>query len=137
VTEQIVQIFEARQFAVIAFCVMPDHVHFLLEGLTENADLRAVMHWWKLRTGFAWKQRAHDRLWQEGYYEHVVREEESVAGIVRYILDNPFRAGLVAEGSVYRFAGSSRFSQEELRDAMTDWRPPSKGESKDSPLPLT
>jgi REP element-mobilizing transposase RayT len=121
-----VQFFEARRFAVIAFCVMPDHVHFLLEGLTESADLRAAMHAWKLRTGFTWKQRSHHRLWQEGYYEHVVREEESVAGIVRYILDNPFRAGLVAEGYIYRFSGSSRFSQEELREAMTDWRPPSR-----------
>lgn len=124
VTEQITQFFETRQFAVIAFCVMPDHVHLLLEGLTDDADLRAVMHAWKLTTGFAWKQRTGERLWQEGYYDHVVREEDPVVGIVRYILNNPFRAGLIPDGASYRFSGSSKFSEEELRDALTDWRPP-------------
>jgi REP element-mobilizing transposase RayT len=123
-TEQIAQFFEARQFAVIAYCVMPDHVHLLLEGLTDDADLKAVMHDWKLRTGFAWKQRTRNRLWQEGYYDHIVREEDPVIGIVRYILDNPFRARLVAEGTSYRFSGSSRFGEDELRDALVDWRPP-------------
>jgi putative transposase len=123
-SEQITQFFEARKFAVIAFCVMPDHVHLLLEGTTDDADLRAVMHAWKLRTGFAWKQRRRGRLWQDGYYDHIVRENDSVVGIVRYILNNPFRAGLVADGAAYSFSGSSRFAQEELRDALIDWRPP-------------
>jgi putative transposase len=123
-TEQIKQFFEARRFAVIAFCVMPDHVHLLLEGLAEDADLKAVMHVWKLTTAFEWKQRTGSRLWQAGYYDHIVREDDSVVGIVRYILDNPLRAGLVAEGGSYRFSGSSRFTEEQLRDALIDWRPP-------------
>ena len=79
-TGQITQFFETRHFAVIAFCVMPDHVHLLLEGTTEDADLRAAMHVWKLTTGFAWTQQTRERLWQEGYYEHVVREEDPVVG---------------------------------------------------------
>ncbi len=123
-TGQITQFFEVRPFAVIAYCVMPDHVHLLLEGLANDADLKAVMHDWKQETAFAWKQRAVTRLWQEGYYDHVVREHDPVVGIVRYILNNPFRAGLVAEGATYPFSGSSRFSPEELRDALIDWRPP-------------
>ena len=68
--------------------------------------------------------RTRERLWQERYYEHVVREDDPVIGIVRYILNNPFRAGLVADGTAYPFSGSSRFTQEELRDALIDWRPP-------------
>src|SRR4029453_11419688 len=92
---------------------------------TDAADWRAVMHAWTLRTGFAWKQRTRDRLWQEGYYDHIVRENDPVVGIVRYILNNPFRAGLVADGAAYRFSGSSRFTQEELRDARRASRPAS------------
>jgi REP element-mobilizing transposase RayT len=123
-TGLITHFFECQQFAVIAYCVMPDHVHLLIEGLADDADLKAVMHDWKQETAFAWKQRTGARLWQEGYYDHIVREDDPVIGIVRYILDNPFRAGLVADGATYRFSGSSRFTQEELRDALIDWHPP-------------
>ena len=42
-TTQITHFFEPKQFAVIAFCVMPDHVHLVIEGLTDEADLRRVM----------------------------------------------------------------------------------------------
>src|SRR5262249_28453973 len=93
ITEQITQCFDPMQFAVIAFCVMPDHVHLLLEGLQDDADLKIAMHDWKQTTSYAWKQRAGTRLWQEGYYDHVVREDDSVVGIVRYILNNPIKAG--------------------------------------------
>ena len=123
ITKHITQFFEGRQFAVIAFCVMPDHVHLLLEGLTDDADLKAVMHDWKLRTGFEWKQRTGRRLWQEGFYDHVLREDDSIVAIVRYILNNPHRAGLVVEGMPYEFAGSSRYTEEELGDVLIDWQP--------------
>jgi hypothetical protein len=82
------------------------------------------MHDWKQETAFAWKHRTGARLWQEGYYDHIVRERDPMIGIVRYILNNPFRAGLVADGATYPFSGSSRFTREELRDALIDWRPP-------------
>ena len=123
-TTQIAHFFEARHFAVLAFCVMPDHVHLVIQGLTDDADLKAVMHDWKLITGFAWKQRTGSRLWQEGYDDHVLREDDSIVAVVRYVMNNPLRAGLVAEGTSYPFAGSSRYSHQELADALIDWEPP-------------
>ena len=33
--------------------------------------------------------RFHKRLWQRNYYEHVIRDSESLEGIRQYILDNP------------------------------------------------
>jgi REP element-mobilizing transposase RayT len=48
---QIVQLFPSKQFAVIAYCVMLDHVHLLVEELTDDADLRGAMHAWTQRTG--------------------------------------------------------------------------------------
>ncbi|HLG54115.1 MAG TPA: transposase [Vicinamibacterales bacterium] len=125
-TLQIAPTFEARRFAVIAFCVMRDHVHLLLEGLTEDADLRAVVHNWKLRTAFAWKQRTGERLWQEGYYDYVLRDGDSVPGIVRYIIGNPIRGGLADDVTRYPYAGSSRYALAELADAAIDWQPPWK-----------
>ena len=127
-TTQILQFFEPRQFAVIAFCVMPDHVHLLLEGLTDDADLRAVMHNWKLRTGFAWTQRAGERLWQQGFHDYVLRDDDSVPALVKYIINNPIRAGLTDDVTRYPYAGSSRYSPADLVAAAVDWRPSWKAE---------
>jgi REP element-mobilizing transposase RayT len=120
---QIVQLFEPERFAVIAFCVMPDHVHLLLEGLQDDADLRSAMHGWKLRTGFGWKQRTGQQLWQSGFYDYVLRDEDSVPAIVKYIIGNPVRAGLVSDAAQYPYTGSSRYDFYELADVALDWRP--------------
>jgi putative transposase len=123
VMTQIQQLFSPRHFAVIAFSVMPDHVHLLLEGLTTDADLKATMHSWKQRTGFAWSRSSGGRLWQEGYYDYVLRDYDSVPGVVRYIVDNPIRRGLSSPESPYPYVGSSRYARTELDAAAADWRP--------------
>jgi putative transposase len=123
---QIVQPFQTEHFEVIAYCVMPDHVHLLLEGVTDNADLRAAMHYWKQHTGFVWTQRTGRTLWQVGYYDYVLREDDLVTSIVKYIIGNPVRAGLVSDVSHYPHTGSSRYALEELADSVADWRPPSQ-----------
>jgi REP element-mobilizing transposase RayT len=120
---QILQLFEPERFAVIAYCVMPDHVHLLLEGLRDDADLRSAMHAWKLRTGFAWKQRTGQRLWQSGFYDYVLRDEDSVPAIVKYVISNPVRAGIVSDASQYPHTGSSRYDFAALADSALDWRP--------------
>ena len=84
------------------------------------------MHDWKRRTAFAWKRRTGERLWQDGYYDYVLRDEDAVPGIVKYIISNPIRAGLVDDVTRYPYVGSSRYTIEELADAAIDWQPPWK-----------
>ena len=108
---------------MIAYCVMPDHVHLLLEGLRDDADLRVAMHNWKQRTAFTWKQTTGNRLWQSGYYDYVVRDEDSIPSIVKYIIGNPVRARLVGDASHYPHTGSTRYRFEELAEGVADWKP--------------
>jgi REP element-mobilizing transposase RayT len=122
VMTRIQQLFGPKHFAAIAFCVMPDHVHLLLEGLTTDADLKATMHSCKQRTGFAWSRNSGGRLWQEGFYDYVLRDYDSVLGVVRYIVDNPIRRGLSSPGSPYPYVGSSRYARTELDAAAADCR---------------
>ena len=81
------------------------------------------MHAWKQRTGFEWKRRFDRRLWQSGFYDYVLREEDPVAAIVKYIIGNPVRAGITTEIGEYPHAGSSRFEIKELAESVMDWRP--------------
>ncbi len=97
-----------RGFVIWAYCFMPDHLHVLAEGAKETADLKKFLKDYKQKTGYAFTKRkpGGDKLWQPGYYDHVLRESEDTDGVVRYILNNPVRKGWVAHYLEYRYSGS-------------------------------
>ena len=103
-----------EEFAILAFCVMPDHSHLLVEGATDRSDLRRFVKSAKQQSGAAYALRRAEPLWQEGYYERVLRRDEDVRDIARYILWNPVRAGLVRTPVEYPYIGSDVWSIEEL-----------------------
>ncbi|SDX17018.1 REP element-mobilizing transposase RayT [Pseudomonas syringae] len=79
----------------LAWVVMPDHFHWLLEF--KKNDLPMLMQQIKARSSIAiGKIRArHETLWQSGYHDQAVRSEQNMVGLARYIVANPLRAGLV------------------------------------------
>jgi len=40
-------------------------------------------------------------VWQKGYYDHALRDEENLAAVARYIVANPLRAGLARNVADY------------------------------------
>jgi REP element-mobilizing transposase RayT len=70
---QILRTCDDRTFDVIAYVFMEDHVHLLLEGRCERSDFRSTMTLVRKRTAMAYRRAAADRLWQDGYYERVLR----------------------------------------------------------------
>ena len=84
---------------------MPDHLHLLVEG-SEASDLPVFVKDFKQRTGFQYRRARGQSLWQKSYYDHILRTEEDVHGVARYIVGNPVRAGLVAAANDYPYCGS-------------------------------
>jgi len=103
-----------HQFAFLAYCLMPDHVHALIEGLSDDSNLRVFAKSAKETSGRAYFRRFGCPLWQEGYYEHVLRAEEDARAIAPYVLENPIRAGLVASAADYPYIGSDRWTIRDL-----------------------
>jgi putative transposase len=97
---------KVEEFAVIAYCFMPDHLHLLVQGETERSDCLRLITRLKQTTGFAYSRRFCRRLWQRYGFERVLRENEDTMTVARYILRNPLRAGLVTSVEDYPFAGS-------------------------------
>lgn len=96
-----------------AFCVMPDHVHVLLQP--NNSDVIQYVKAVKGKsTRTFWKLGGVGKLWQRGFYDHILRSEESLPCIARYILANPVRAGLTDDIGAYPFSRSTVFKIEEL-----------------------
>ena len=72
--------------------VMPDHVHLLL-CLGSEAELAAGMRLFKGRV--TPELRRSGLKWQEGFFEHRLRETEDVLPVFLYIYLNPYKAGLI------------------------------------------
>ena len=86
---------------------MPDHVHLLLEGVTEDADLRRSVKMAKQRSAHVLRaELGLTRVWQEGYHDWVLRSEQQTEDVIRYLLDNPVGAGLVKEWQEYPVPGT-------------------------------
>ena len=114
VVERILQTAAEERFVIIVYMMMPDHAHMLVDGESDGSDLLAFMKLTKQRSGYWFKQSHGQRLWQKGYYEHVVRNEERTEDIVWYILENPLRKSLVTDVMQYPFWGSSLYTRDEL-----------------------
>jgi len=104
----------AEQFAILAYCVMPDHVHLVLEGQREDSSLRRFVWRFKRDTGFWFARSNGESLWQEGYHERVLRDDETTRDVVRYVLDNPVRAGVVQRPEEWPYSAAPGL-------AIDDW----------------
>jgi putative transposase len=107
VQARILRAAERTKCEVLAYCLMPNHVHLLMRGLTEEADVRAFVHRAKQMTGHEYRAMKGGMLWQRGYHDRVIRPHEPLSAIVKYILDNPVRAGLVQDPAAYPYSGVS------------------------------
>jgi putative transposase len=104
-----------EEFSVLAYCFMPDHVHFLVQGNSESSDARMLIKLGKQYAGYAYSQKYGHKLWQPWGFERVLRDEEASFTAARYIVENPVRAGLVKAVSDYPFVGSRVY---ELKDVI-------------------
>ncbi len=81
----------------LAWVLMPDHLHWLI-ALGHSHSLAIVVKLLKGRTAMAVNRGAnhHGPVWQQGYFDHAIREDEDLTGIARYIVANPVRKHIVA-----------------------------------------
>jgi REP element-mobilizing transposase RayT len=86
----------------LAFVVMPDHLHWLLQ-LTGERSLSICVN--AIKSGSTRRINTRignsGRLWQKGFYDHAIRTEEDLPAVARYIVANPVRAGIVASVKAY------------------------------------
>ena len=84
----------------LAFVVMPDHLHWLFT-LGEGWTLAQLAQSLKGRSAKKLGEQGIRPVWQRGYHDHGVRDDEDLRRLARYIVANPLRAGLVKRVSDY------------------------------------
>lgn len=79
----------------LAWVVMPDHLHWLVT--LQAGDLSELVQRIKSRSAIAINRAllSHGKIWQKGFHDHALRNDEDMQTVARYIVANPLRAGLV------------------------------------------
>ena len=99
--------FDEERYALIAWCVMPNHVHALLQARPGHGVQR-IVHSWKSYTATQ-ANRLLGRtgpFWAPEYFDRFMRHEEHLAGTAAYIEGNPVTAGLCRNISDWRFSSA-------------------------------
>jgi REP element-mobilizing transposase RayT len=102
---------EARDrhgWAIGRYVIMPDHVHFFCAAERDAKPLAAFAGCWKEWTSKKIKTAIGltNPVWQEEFFDHVLRSSESYSQKWSYVRDNPVRAGLVATANDWPWQGA-------------------------------
>jgi REP-associated tyrosine transposase len=114
----------ARNFAIHAYCVMPDHVHFLAEGLQLSSNLLNFIKSFKLKTSRSHLTKTSSALWQKKFFDHILRSSEPIGSVAWYIWTNPVRKGICREVGEYSFVGSFTHISAQMTSSSLSWSPP-------------
>ena len=101
--------YHGQYYNLWAYCIMPNHVHFLISTYENAPELKKINQNWKKYTA----RKANEYLnrtgkfWQEESYDRVVRDEDEFWAQYFYILNNPVKAGFVKNWEDWKWTYSS------------------------------
>lgn len=96
-------------YKMYGYCLMGNHIHLLIKE--EKEDLGIAMR----RIGasyvywYNWKYDRSGHLFQDRYKSEVVENDKYLLAVVRYIHQNPVKAGLVKDFKEYKWSSYSEY----------------------------
>jgi REP element-mobilizing transposase RayT len=84
-----------EMYRLHSFVVMSNHVHILIRPYIDLPRITKAIKGFTAREANKILRRTGQRFWQDESFDHWVRNEEEFYRIVRYIENNPVKAGLV------------------------------------------
>jgi len=111
--------FAGERYDLIAWVVMPNHVHLLIR-VYEGVSLGKIVQSWKSYTGRRIRAMMEESrasapqsqgVWMREYWDRYVRDERHFEAVVRYIHDNPVKAGLVGKAEDWPWSSAREFAE--------------------------
>ena len=84
-------------FALHAYVVMPDHLHLVITPSREVSLEQAMQ---RVKGGFSF-QLKRGSIWNSGFNQNRIASAQEYAAVVKYVHENPVRAGIVGEAGKY------------------------------------
>jgi REP element-mobilizing transposase RayT len=101
--------FDGDRYRLLAWCIMPNDVHVVVEPVEGNS-LGSIVQAWKSFTA----HRANSVLrrsgpsWHKDYFDRFIRDEGHLARTVDYVENNPVKAGLASTASSWSWSSARR-----------------------------
>ena len=110
--------FHGKRYDLIAWCIMPNHVHVMI---SQKAPLAKIIQSWKsyparwgmengLRYGFTIPdvvdESGRRRFWMWEYWDRYIRDEKHYYRVRGYIHQNPVKAGLCEDCKEWRWSSA-------------------------------
>lgn len=96
---------ERLPMRVLAYCVMPNHFHFVVQPI-DDGDLSVWMQW--LTTAHVRRYHCHydssGHVWQGRFKSLPIQSDEHLTIVLRYVERNPLRAGLVGRSQSWQWS---------------------------------
>ena len=98
VVQSLMRIERSDMARTLAFVVMPNHLHWLMQ-VQAGKNLSATVGSLKSQSGRLIGQATSTtgQVWQKGFYDSAMRRDADMIRVARYIVANPLRAGLARE----------------------------------------
>ena len=98
IVQKALQYFDGERYRLLAWCIMPNHVHVLLELKDARWPLSSIVQSWKSYSARLINRHRGQagRLWMPDYFDRYVRDDAHLAACLAYIRQNPVKAGLVS-----------------------------------------
>jgi len=112
---------EKSGYKIYAYCLMGNHIHLLLKE--EKEELGVIMR----RIGasyvywYNWKYKRCGHLFQDRYKSEAVEDERYFLTVVRYIHQNPLKAGIVKDVGAYKWSSFWEFAST-TGDSYIGWQ---------------
>ena len=106
------------RYRLLAWVVMPNHVHVIFEP---RGEMAIIMRWLKGRTARVANRvlgRTGEKFWQEESFDHWVRSDEELGGLVDYVENNPVKAGLVERREEWLWSSAARLTDDKKRSSV-------------------
>lgn len=102
--------YDSSLYELHSYCLMPNHVHLLIRPLLNGQggfhQTSAIVQ--RLKSFTAKRIDAHlgrrGKVWQADYFDRFIRNPADYLNVVKYILDNPLKAGLVKRHEEWKHA---------------------------------
>lgn len=104
--EDLVEYAARAETKILAFCLMPNHIHLILEPAHEDglrAALAPVHHRHAMRLNKRDEGGGH--IWQGRFYSNPMDDRHAIAA-KRYVELNPVRSGLVTKPEAWRWSSA-------------------------------
>jgi putative transposase len=104
---------------IIAYCIMPTHIHLVLKQLIDNGISKFMMKLLDSYTRyFNLKHQRKGPLWESRFKNVLVEDDEQLLHLTRYIHLNPTSANLINEPEDWNYSSYGEYLLKDIKNKI-------------------